>query len=318
MIPLVDIVVVNWNSGNQLRDCLASIDFRADSYCGTATVVDNNSSDNSIALASTPSSPVKIIAAGENYGFAKACNIGALHGDGEYLLFLNPDARLEPETLASCISFLESEDGANVGVLGPKLVDEHGVVHKGCARFPGWWTYVSKGLGLDLVAPRLFPPVQLQEFDHLETRDVDHVIGAAYFIRRGLFDELGGFDERFFVYLEDLDLSLRVRRAGWRVLYFAEAQAYHKGGGVSEQVKAERLFYSLRSRIAYARKNFSKIGAMLVIGSAGGPEFVTRVARALLRRSKGEVRDTLRAYRMLYGALPTILGPTRAVQPPQS
>jgi len=308
----IDIVIVNWNSGDQLRSCLASID--SESYCSRVIVVDNGSTDNSLDLAQRTQLETTVLCEGKNHGFAKACNIGARHGDSEYLLFLNPDARLAPETLALCAAFLESDSGADVGVLGPKLIDDHGKVQKGCARFPSWWTYVSKGLGLGRVAPKWFPPVQLEEFDHLKTRDVDHVIGAAYLIRRHLFDELGGFDERFFVYLEDLDLSLRVRQAGWRVTYFAGAHAYHRGGGVSEQVKAARLFYSLRSRIAYAEKHFSRMGALLVVMSTCGPEFATRIARATLRRSAEEARDTVSAYRLLLGALPKILDASHSVR----
>jgi GT2 family glycosyltransferase len=303
----IDIVIVNWNSGDQLRDCLTSIDFGS----AAVVVVDNNSTDGSIAAAATLSSPAQFMMAGENHGFAKACNIGARQGSSEYLLFLNPDTRLEPETISACISFLESGEGATVGVLGPQLVDELGRVQKGCARSPTWWTYFGKGIGLDLISPRLSPPVQLVEFSHLETRDVDHVIGAAYFIRRRIFEDIGGFDERFFVYLEDLDLSLRVRQAGWRVVYFAGARAYHKGGGTSEQVKARRLFYSLSSRVRYARKHFSRTGALLVILSACGPEFVSRVVRAVLHRSGQELRDTIQAYGMLYSSLPELLGNPR-------
>lgn len=311
-MPSVDIVVVNWNSGDQLRECLASIDFGAEKYRAAVVVVDNNSADQSIAMAEALSSPATIIKAEQNHGFAKACNIGARCGSSDYLLFLNPDTRLEPETLASCISLLESEGGATIGVVGPQLLDERGNVQRGCARFPSWWNFVGKGIGLDLISSKLSPPVHLVEFDHLETRDVDHVIGAAYFIRRCIFEEVGGFDERFFVYLEDLDLSLRVRQAGWRVVYFAGARAYHKGGGTSEQVKAKRLFYSLLSRAKYAQKHFSGVGAQLVIASACGPEFVSRMIRAILRLSGREVRDTMQAYRMLYAALPGVLGASRS------
>lgn len=317
MTACIDIVIVNWNSGDQLRECLESITFAGSHYRVRAIVVDNGSTDDSLARSHTSAlTETVVLEEGRNLGFAKACNIGARRGDGDYILFLNPDARLAPDTLALCASFLESDEGAQVGVLGPKLIDESGKVQRGCARFPSWRTYVSKGLGLAQLAPRLFPSVHLEEFDHLETREVDHVIGAAYFIRRHIFEELGGFDERFFVYLEDLDLSLRVSRAGWRVIYFAEAHAYHKGGGVSEQVKAERLFYSLQSRIAYATKHYSRTGALLVLLSTCGPELATRMVRAALRRSSEEARDTFSAYRMLIVALPRIFRRSRPASSP--
>jgi GT2 family glycosyltransferase len=93
---------------------------------------------------------------------------------------------------------------------------------------------------------------------------VDHVIGAFFCVRRELFEDLGGFDERFFVYLEDLDFSLRARKTGRTAYYLADAAAFHKGGGTSEQVKAHRLFYSLRSRLLYAFKHFKRYQAWII------------------------------------------------------
>lgn len=126
-------------------------------------------------------------------------------------------------------------------------------------------------------------------------------------IRREVFEALGGFDERFFVYLEDLDLSFRAHKAGWKSMYLAEAQAYHAGGGTSRQVKAHRLFYSLRSRLLYGFKHFPRWQAWVLVGMTGVIEPFTRTAWCLARGDWAGVRHTWQAYRMLWGGMGRIL-----------
>ncbi|MDA3878116.1 MAG: glycosyltransferase, partial [Halothiobacillus sp.] len=141
---------------------------------------------------------------------------------------------------------------------------------------------------------------------------VDHVIGAFFLMRRSLFDSLNGFDQRFFVYLEDLDLSLRARQAGWRSVYLAEARAFHAEGGTSRQVKAHRLFYSLRSRLLYGFKHFRPWQAWALFGVTLVVEPISRTIFSLLRGGVQDVRNTLRGYSMLYRDLPNIVFSLRA------
>ena len=162
-------------------------------------------------------------------------------------------------------------------------------------------------MGLDIVFPGTFPGYVMTEWDHEQSASVDHVIGAFYLVRRSVFEELGGFDERYFVYLEDLDFSLRARNAGWRTYYLADAYAYHEGGGTSSQVKAARLFYSLRSRILYAFKHFGRAPAIVVLVGTMLIEPLCRLVRGLFRCSKDEITDTVKGYWMLWRNLPTIL-----------
>ena len=124
------------------------------------------------------------------------------------------------------------------------------------------------------------------------------MIGAYFVIRRALFDTLRGFDERFFVYFEEVDLSLRARLAGYRSVFFDGAQAYHKGGLSSDQVKAARLFYSLRGRLLYAWKHFSTVRAWAVMVITFGVEWPARMAVALLKGGTARV-ETAEAFRRL-------------------
>lgn len=302
---MVSIVIVNWNSGAQLAEGVSSIEKCHHGLVSSVVIVDNSSTDDSLGRVETlqnlPLKPL-IIRKSENSGFGKACNLGAQLAESEYLLFLNPDAALYADTLPKALAFIKDPANSTVGICGVQLLDEDGRISRSCARFPTAWGFVAHAVGLD----RLFPHLGhfMAEWDHKITRDVDHVIGAFFLVRRELFEALHGFDERFFVYLEDLDFSCRAHRAGWRSVYLAEAQAFHAGGGTSKQIKARRLFYSLRSQLLYSVKHFSRIGALTVMFSTLLIEPLSRFALALKRRSRPELEETWAAYGMLWRWLP--------------
>jgi len=308
--PRAHLVIVNWNSGDWVRRCLASLAAHGGEAVDRVVVVDNGSSDGSLA-GEAPGPSVEIIRTGANLGFARACNIGAADARAPYLLFLNPDAQLHAGTLAIVLEFMESPQAGRIGICGIRLTDESGAAQPHCARFPTWRTFVGAATGLSALFPRRMQPSLMVEFDHLESRPVDHVIGAFYVIRRALFDQLGGFDERFFVYLEDLDLSRRASQAGWATHYLAAATAFHQGGGTSEQVKADRLYYSLSSRLLYGFKHFPAGGAWAAAAATLLVEPFARLARALVRGSFREARDTLRAFVWLWRALPKLVAGKR-------
>ncbi len=260
MSQRLTIVIVNWNAGTQLRKCLASI---ATSSChlppearvDQVVVVDNASDDGSADGLALPGISLRVIRNRENRGFAAACNQGAAEAAGDLILFLNPDTRLFADSLAVPLAALQSPEHARSGIVGIQMVDDAGSVARSCARFPTVGHFAAQALGLD----RLWPQTAhfMREWDHAHTREVDQVIGAFFLIRQAVFEALGGFDERFFVYFEEVDLAWRARQAGWRCVYLAGAQAYHRGGGTTGQVKARRLFYSLRSRLQYGRKHLA-------------------------------------------------------------
>lgn len=297
---VLSVIVVNWNGGEQLRPCIDSIILHGAGLVQQVIVVDNGSVDGSAdSIENLPG--VTLLRAGVNLGFGKACNLGALQGRGKYLLFLNPDAVLYAETLAKAVAFMEDPVHGRYGICGVQLLDETGQPARSCSRFPSAMGLIAHAAGLTRIISGLGH--FMGEWDHQQTRQVDHVIGAFYLVRRELFIHLNGFDERFFVYLEDLDFSYRARQAGWQCVFLAKAQAFHAGGGISRQVKARRLFYSLRSRLLYAFKHFSCFGAVGVVLTTLVIEPVSRCLLALLRRSLTELRQTGTAYLLLLGWL---------------
>lgn len=307
--PSLDIVIVNWNSGVQLRKCLESIELASLSgfvLCNVV-VVDNASADGSADDVELISLPLTIIRNNENNGFAAACNQWAMGSEADYLLFLNPDTKLFGNSLESPIDFMEQPENNKVGIVGVQLVDDLGHVVRTCVRFPTPVDFLTRIFGLGRLFPARFPSRFMMEWDHLDSREVDQVMGAFFLVRRSLFTSLGGFDERFFVYFEEVDFSLRARKLGWHSFYFTGAQAYHEGGGVSKQIKAKRLFYSLHSRILYCYKHFSWWTATGVLIGTLLIEPFTRLIWAGLRRSIKEAYQTIQAYGLLLRALPAIL-----------
>lgn len=303
---MIDIVTVNWNAGTQLKECLESIITQNKGEVSRIIVVDNGSTDGSAdAVDGLPD--VEVIRTGKNLGFGAACNIGAKAGRSPYLLFLNPDTRLEPNSISTALAFMERSGNENVGICGIQLVDEQGRVGRTCARYPTLLRLVSSALGVNKLPGFSGSGVHMSDWDHSQSAKVDHVMGAFYLMRREVFYGVGGFDQRYFVYLEDVDLSKEVHDAGWGIWYLTEAQAFHVGGGTSRQVKVHRLFYSLRSRLLYAFKHFPLWQAWLLLAVTCLIEPFTRSAWCLLRGDVAGVKHTWAAYRMLWRSMGHIL-----------
>ncbi|EFO2592299.1 glycosyltransferase family 2 protein, partial [Escherichia coli] len=303
----IGIVIVNWNAGEQLKNCLCSIIQYHSDVVDKVIIIDNNSSDNSIEnilMLETEAFDIIIIRENENLGFGKACNIASQKVTSKYILFLNPDAQIYSGTLKQVVGCMEAYD--DIGICGIKLIDSFGNIQRHCTVQPKLKHYFNHATGLSTISSRLFPYIFLKNFNYDSDGDVPHTIGAFYCIRNNLFKELNGFDELFFVYLEDLDLSRRVMQKGYRIRYLASASAYHRGGGTSEKVKALRLFYSLRSRILFGFKHFSLLQAYILVFLTLCVEFITRSLRCLIHFSLSDFHNTCEAYKILIKELPKI------------
>jgi len=285
-----DIVIVNWNSGAQLQSCIESVREHREGHVGRCIVVDNGSHDGSIDFL-TGAQDVDLVETGQNLGFGKACNLGAGRGESPFILFLNPDAFLLPGSLETPATFLSDPENANVGIVGIAIVHSDGSVQRTCSYSPSPSRLIARALGLDLAFPGT--SMRMTGWDHSESREVDQVIGAFFFVRRPLFDQLGGFDERFFVYFEEVDFARRASQAGCTSHFLREASAFHAGGGLSSQVKAHRLFYAF--------KHFSRPAAFGIALVTLLVEPLTRLAQLLFKRRWSEIGDLQRGFGMLWG-----------------
>jgi GT2 family glycosyltransferase len=248
----LSIVLVNYNTGKQLKDCLESINSSPCHFLDKIVVIDNASTDGSLKFLKK-NNDVKVIKNKENLGFGRACNQGAACVDSDYILFLNPDTIITADSISAIVCRLYYGKEDNIAVCGLKQIDQENNVSRHCCEFPSMVDFLWRSIGLTSIFPRLGHV--LTEWDHLESREVDHVIGSCYAIRRDVFEELKGFDERFFLYYEDLDLSKRVMLSGWKIFYDAEHQLTHFCGGSSKSVPVQRLFRSLQSKLIYVDKH---------------------------------------------------------------
>lgn len=301
--PRLAIIIVNWNSGEQLRACVASVP-KAAAQLGDAgsvariVVVDNGSADGSELELLPGPCELTLLRNPDNRGFAAACNQGAQAAkECELLLFLNPDTLLFADSLLRPLRALAEPSNTDVGIVGIQLVDEWGQVARSCSRFPAASQVLAQSLAIDRLRPALGQA--MREWDHLSSRRVDQVIGAFFLVRAPLFWQLQGFDERFFVYFEEVDLAYRAKQLGWASLYLAEVRAFHKGGGTSDQVRGRRLFYALRSRTAYFRKHGSTSQRALVGFCTWLLEPLARMLLLVAGRRFAEVRHLAEAYRLL-------------------
>jgi len=290
---MIDIVIVNWNAGKYIHSCIESIHKNSDGLINQIIVVDNNSSDSSDAAIENMSK-VRLIKLQKNLGFAKACNIGATYAKSNYLLFLNPDTIIYPGVFVRVYSFMVNEDNAQIAICGVQQINREGEVSRHCCRKPTKCSFIYLTIGFSIIFPKLGH--LMQDWNHSDSRQVDHVIGSFYFIRRKIFEGLQGFDERFFVYLEDLDLSIRVKKLGWKIMYLSDVSIKHFCGGSSQQIKSRRLFYSLRSRLLYVEKHYGIFFYLMILFAIFSIELILRLTQSLVRLSFMSCMEILKSY----------------------
>ena len=208
---MITVIVVNWNAGKQLSTCIESIILYSVGLVQQIVVIDNGSEDGSDTSIENLAN-VTLVRTGANLGFGKACNLGAQYAKSKYLLFLNPDAALYADTLLKAVAFMEDPAHIQTGICGVQLLDESGHVSRSCSRFPSSVDFVAHAVGLTRFISGLGH--FMTEWDHGQTRRVDHVIGAFFLVRRELFAMLDGFDGAFFCLSGRLGLFLS-RPQGW-------------------------------------------------------------------------------------------------------
>jgi GT2 family glycosyltransferase len=299
---MIDIVIVNWNSGNQLRECLLSILDDAVECVKMVVVVDNGSVDNSIKLLGDIEFNglfITILQNDSNLGFATACNQGAKLSTSDYVLFLNPDAKLTGASLNIPLKYMDNPNNSKVGICGVQLFNSIGELEKSCSYFPTLSRIFMQNTGLSRLKYFQSLGVRMLDWDHSSVRKVDQVIGAFFFVRSSLFNSLGGFDERFFVYYEEVDFSYRAVNYGYMTVYLSNVSAFHAGGGTSNQVKDMRLCYSIESRIKFALKHFNVFTTSLLISYSFSFELFARLLKAIIRQEYRSAISVMNAYRLI-------------------
>jgi N-acetylglucosaminyl-diphospho-decaprenol L-rhamnosyltransferase len=297
-VPTIRVVTVAFNSAAAIAACVrAVLDADGSGFELEKMVVVDNASVDGTADAVMLDPRVAVVRNAANIGFAAACNLGAREVGTDLLLFLNPDTRTGRDAIGRAARTLERH--ADAAVCGVRLAETDNTAGVCAARRPQVRTYLAEMLGLARVWPTAFPPALLR-LDGRGVAEVDQVSGAFFLIRRELFDAFGGFDERYFLYYEEADLSVRLAEAGWRSVIDLDATCVHEGGGSSKADIATRLYLNLRSRITFARARMGRVRAGAVLLLTVVLEPVIRIAYVLVRNgSSGDASSVLIAYARL-------------------
>jgi GT2 family glycosyltransferase len=249
---------VNYNVKEFLQNLLHSIEKASLNISHEIIIVDNASDDGSVELILEKFPSIKLIANTENLGFGKANNQALEIAEGKYLLLINPDTIVSEDTLDKMIRFFQ--DNFEAGLTGCKILNPDGTLQLACRRsFPGPWTSFCKVTGLSNLFPKskLFARYNLTYLDEDQTHEVDAISGSFMMIKKETYDKVGGFDEEFFMYGEDLDLCYRIQQAGFKVYYVHTTQIIHYKGESTKRSRLDetKIFYDAMH--LFVKKHFS-------------------------------------------------------------
>ena len=274
----ISVIIVTHNSMPLLRDCLSSLKAAGRNIDYNIVLVDNNSADLSPSVARTLFPNMKILINRENLGFAAACNQGAAAADGEFLLFLNPDVRVDEDGIENLQAVFSAKD--RIGWATARLRYPDGTFQPTCRRMPAVHNILfSRGsfFGSLMGGGRSSRTNRYTLPDYLDTTIVDAVSGTMVMIRRNLFSRVGGFDERFFMYMEDTDLSLRLTEAGYVNVFVPDAGGVHFWRRGSNAGRVRRIWYHHCSMWKYFRKHFHGRFLLVLLSLLLGVNFVLAV-----------------------------------------
>jgi len=257
----LSVIIVSWNVRDLLDQALHAIYTE-----GTrrpeleVIVVDSASSDGTPQLVAASYPQARLIASTENLGFARGNNRGIEEATGDYLLLLNADTLVQGDALASLVDYLEEHP--EIGMVGPRLLNADGTTQSSRRRYPSLPVLFLESTWLQRSAPkRLLDRFFVADRPDSESQTVDWITGAAMMVRREVVDEIGGLDEGFFMYSEELDWCHRVGDAGWEIAYTPTAEIVHYGGKSSEQVAPARHIYFQSSKVRYTHKYHGQLAA---------------------------------------------------------
>ncbi len=270
----VSFLIVSWNVRELLKRAVQAIFDDTRDLQIEIIVVDNASRDGTVemlrenfsstALGTSPN--VRVIANNENVGFTRGNNQALGLAQGRYLFLINPDTEIEHGATRAFMNFMNAPENARVGIVGPQLYYADGSLQSSRRRFPKFSTALLESTKLEQWFPnnRQITEYRLQNTDDNAIQDVDWVVGAAMFVRRAVYEQIGGLDERFFMYSEEMDWCKRAKENGWRVVYFPHARVLHHEAKSSAQVLAQRDIYFHSSKVRYFKKHHSNLQGELL------------------------------------------------------
>lgn len=255
--PDLSIIIVNYEAKEFLKDCFDSIynsitDLRVEIW-----LVDNSLKDNSLTWVRENYPEVKLIGNEWNLGFSRASNQGIKKSKGRYLLLLNPDTKIVKGKLEDVLKFMD--ENPEIGICGPKMIDDEGKLLYSCRSFPNYFTSISSSQSLlNRLLPRnpLSQKYLQKDLDRSMIAEVDWVSGSCLFARRKMLEQIGLLDESFFMFCEDVDLCLRAKKNGWKVFYFPFLTVIHSIGGSTSRNPLRAKLEHHRSMYYFFKKHY--------------------------------------------------------------
>jgi len=303
----VSIIIVNWNTRDLLAQCLQSVYDTVNGLDFEVIVVDNASADGSVAMVRQRFPRVRVVANGENVGFVRANNQALPHCQGRYVLLLNSDTQVLPGSLSRTVRFMDAHPKA--GIVGVQLLNPDGTFQASYTPFPTLWRefLILSGLGRWLVRPTF--PSYGSQVERGAQRIAGYLEGAYLMARREAVDEVGGLDERIFMYAEDVDWCYRFHQAGWEVWYLPDAPIVHYGGQSSKKRGGRMEAELYRSRVYFFRKNYGRFAAMclkVLIYAMTLPKILIHgVLRSVTKGRRGRIVTGWKELRLALSSLET-------------
>ncbi len=281
---VISIVIVTWNSQKFIRNCLDSIFLLTDKVHREILVVDNDSSDGTAEIVREFYPNVNLIENKRNAGYAKANNQGIEQARGKYILLLNPDTQLMEGSLFSMYEHMEANP--QVGALGSQLLNPDRNIQPSCREFPGFSTLIWEFLGLSRLFPksRIFGKWRMGYFAFDQTREVDQPMGSCLMLRKDTLKQVGYFDESFSMFFNDVDLCYRIKKAGWKIFFFPDAQVIHHKGASTRMAKRKMIWLSHLAFFKYFRKHKKGFANRLLLFLFFLPLVLSALPRMILKR----------------------------------
>ncbi len=306
----LSVVIVNWNTGDLIRSCVESVYADLAAYADLPAfetevfVVDSASTDGSTPAVQAQFPDAIYIYSPQNIGFGPSNNLALRQAMGDYILLLNPDTLVQPGAIQTLLRFMEQHPQA--GAAAARLLNPDGSLQYSCSPEPTLKGEFLRLFHLGSVRPDGYYP--METWDLATSRPVEVILGACMLVRKTVLDQVGLFDERFFMYNEETDLCHRIRQDGWQIYWVPQAQVTHYGGQSTRQMAAEMFVQLYRAKITYFRKYHSPLTVglyKLVLFLTGLPRLALAPVASLERAGQGEKHRAIAAnYQRLLRALP--------------
>lgn len=266
---MVSVIVVSWNSEEYIEACITALVRTAKETPLQIILIDNASKDDTVRIVEEKFSHIQVVKNSYNVGLSQAINKGAKLATGKYIMLLNPDVILMEDTIHKLYQFMEARE--DIGACGPQFLWPNGKIQRSCRELPTFKNLFLEFSGIGRITK--CSSWKMWYFNHKETREVEQPIGSCLMVRKELFDTLGGMDERYPIFMNDVNLCYRIKEAGHKLYFVADTNVLHYLGGSTRKVKRKMILAEHHSMYRYLRDHSNNrflltLYALLLLTSA--------------------------------------------------